>query len=102
MYIGPERLTILREQAIFGSPSLVVEVLAPSSVTVDSRGGAKYKLYAAYAVPEYWIVDPRARTIEVFSDPDSKIGYRTRRVFEGELVAATLAGFSLDVTGLFA
>jgi Uma2 family endonuclease len=95
-------LTILREEAILGSPSLVVEVLSPSSVTIDSRGGAKYKRYAADVVPEYWVVDPRARIIDVYSDPDSKSDYRKHLVFKSECLAATLAGFALDVASLFA
>jgi Uma2 family endonuclease len=37
-------------------PLLVVEVVSPSTVTVDYR--AKHSEYAVLDIPEYWIVDP--------------------------------------------
>jgi Uma2 family endonuclease len=37
-------------------PSLVVEVVSPSTVTVDYR--AKHSEYAVLDIPEYWIIDP--------------------------------------------
>ena len=45
------------------SPDLAVEVLSPSTAAVDR--GRKTGMFAAYGVPEYWIVDPVARRIEV-------------------------------------
>jgi Uma2 family endonuclease len=37
-------------------PLLVVEVVSPSTVTVDYR--AKHSEYAVLDIPEYWIIDP--------------------------------------------
>ncbi len=37
-------------------PLLVVEVVSPSTITVDYR--AKHSEYAVLDIPEYWIVDP--------------------------------------------
>ena len=45
-----------------GHPDLVVEVLSPSSARFDRV--LKMTYYAAIGVPEYWIVDPAARTLE--------------------------------------
>jgi Uma2 family endonuclease len=45
-----------------GAPTLAVEIISPSSAGIDRR--SKRQLYARYAVPYYWIVDPPARTIE--------------------------------------
>ena len=52
----------MSERGIEGAPTLVVEVISPSSGAIDRR--RKLQLYARYAVPHYWIVDPPARTIE--------------------------------------
>jgi Uma2 family endonuclease len=45
-----------------GRPDLVVEIVSPSSRRYDRV--TKLRWYAQIAVPEYWIVDPDARTLE--------------------------------------
>ena len=45
------------------TPSLVVEVLSPSTQRRDV--GDKRQLYLDAKVPEYWVVDPDAKTIRV-------------------------------------
>ena len=45
-----------------GRPDLVVEVLSPNRAKYDRV--IKLAYYAAVGVPEYWIVDPDARTLE--------------------------------------
>jgi Uma2 family endonuclease len=45
-----------------GAPNLCVEVISPSSVTIDRR--SKFRQYAKAGVKHYWIVDPRFKTIE--------------------------------------
>jgi Uma2 family endonuclease len=45
-----------------GRPDLVVEVLSPSSARYDRV--KKLQWYAQLGVPEYWLVDPQARTVE--------------------------------------
>lgn len=55
---------ILEDQAIDGPPDLCVEILSPSSETIDRRD--KFRQYAKGGVAHYWIVDPALRTIEAF------------------------------------
>lgn len=55
---------ILEDQAIDGPPDLCVEILSPSSVTIDRRD--KFEQYAKGGVPYYWILDPPGRSIEGF------------------------------------
>lgn len=45
-----------------GHPDLAVEVVSPSSPRYDRI--TKLRWYASIGVPEYWIVDPEARTLE--------------------------------------
>ena len=45
-----------------GHPDLVVEIISPSSRSKDSV--RKLYDYAAIGVPEYWMIDPEARTLE--------------------------------------
>jgi len=45
-----------------GCPDLVIEVISPSSRSKDSV--RKLHDYATLGVPEYWLVDPEASTLE--------------------------------------
>jgi Uma2 family endonuclease len=45
-----------------GRADLVVEIVSPSSQRYDRV--TKLRWYAQLAVPEYWLVDPHARTVE--------------------------------------
>jgi len=64
IFVVKERLGIIKEERIEGAPDIVVEVLSPSNWLVDRR--KKFEIYAKAGVREYWIVDPKARTIELF------------------------------------
>lgn len=51
-------------------PDLIVEILSTSTATRDR--GEKKAIYAAAGVREYLIVDPRARTLTVFSNAGTR------------------------------
>jgi len=56
---------IIQKGCIMGVPDLVVEILSPGTYRTDR--GAKFKLYQRLGVAEYWIADPRGKTIEVYA-----------------------------------
>ena len=62
LFVARERRSIITERAVEGPPTLVVEILSPSTARIDL--GRKRALYAEHGVPWYWIVDPDARTID--------------------------------------
>jgi Uma2 family endonuclease len=64
IYLSPERLDLIGKRGVEGAPDLVVEILSPSTRARDR--GLKMRRYAAAGVPHYWIVDPRARTLEAY------------------------------------
>lgn len=47
-----------------GAPDLIVEILSPSSLRTDRL--VKLRLYQRAGVPEYWIVDPENKSVQVF------------------------------------
>ena len=54
----------MTERAIEGPPTLVVEVLSPSTTTIDRT--RKRELYARHGIPYYWIVDPVTGALEAY------------------------------------
>lgn len=64
LFIRAGREAIVTERAIEGAPDLVVEILSRSSARQDRV--VKASLYARHGVTHYWLVDPEARTIELY------------------------------------
>ena len=52
------------DRPIRDAPDLAVEVLSPSTAVTDR--GKKMQMLARYSVPEYWLVDGVARTLEIY------------------------------------
>src|SRR5712691_7977283 len=58
-----EHLDRVQEKKIVGAPDLVVEIASPSTAALDRL--VKYEAYARAGIPEYWMVKPASRTVEV-------------------------------------
>jgi Uma2 family endonuclease len=52
------------KRGIEGPPDLVVEVISPSTARQDRL--LKRERYVRFGVPEYWIIDPKLRRVEVY------------------------------------
>jgi Uma2 family endonuclease len=63
-YIEAARSALLGPRGVHGAPTLLVEVLSPSTASVDP--GRKSRLYARLGVPYYWIVDTDGHAIEAY------------------------------------
>ena len=64
VFFRAERLRLLDlDGPARAAPDLAVEVLSPSTAQLDR--GRKMRIFARYAAPEYWIVDPVRQRIEV-------------------------------------
>ncbi len=64
LYVATDRLSIISERGIEGAPTLVIEVLSPSTARLDRE--RKLMLYAEHGVPCYWIADPASCTVEAY------------------------------------
>lgn len=60
-----DRLHRLREYYFDGPADLVIEVVLPGHEAQDRE--VKARLYAEGGVPEYWVIDPAARHVEVLT-----------------------------------
>lgn len=77
---------IVTEQRLIGAPDLMVEIASPSTAAYDRDPVAgKRGAYAQMGVPEYWIIDPLARSIEVLRLEGN--AYREPGRFSGDQVA---------------
>jgi Uma2 family endonuclease len=93
-------LGIITPSHIVGVPDLLVEITSPGTVGYDRR--TKQDAYARVGVPEYWIADPAAQTIEVLQlERDS---YRSAGVFQGQatLPSRIVPGLPVRVAQFFA
>jgi Uncharacterized protein conserved in cyanobacteria len=79
-------------------PLLVVEVVSPSTKSVDYR--AKRAEYSVLNIPEYWIVDPLQAKITVFTLSE---GWYDEVVFtdSDRLISPTFAELNLTVNQIF-
>ncbi len=61
-------LGVIARSSLVGPPDLVVEVASPATAAYDRDAvSGKRAIYAEIGVPEYWVVDPGTRTIEVLT-----------------------------------
>lgn len=65
VYIGAQRMSAITARGIEGPPTLVVEILSPSTMQMDRS--VKVQLYARHGVPYYWIVDPETGVIQAYA-----------------------------------
>lgn len=53
-----------RDGYFYGPPDLVIEVLSPSTARYDKT--VKFLVYEKYGVREYWLADPKRKSVEVW------------------------------------
>lgn len=78
------------------SPDLAVEVLSEGNCTVEME--RKLKEYFLSEVSVVWFIDPRKRTVRVYTSPDSFTELKPTDTLDG---GAVLPGFSVPVARLF-
>ena len=86
---------------LHAAPELVVEVLSPGSTNERRDRGAKRKLYALEGVAEYWIVDWRARTVEVYRRTEDALELAATLTDGDTLTSPLLPGFAYPVANLW-
>ena len=100
LFFRAERVHLLRpDAATRHAPDIAVEVLSPFTAATDR--GRKMRLFARHGVPEYWIVDPLARQIEVHTLEDAV--YRETQVASGDetVQSVLLPDLTFDAARVF-
>lgn len=65
VFVKQDHYDILTDAGVEGTPDFIVEILPPSNAYLDKT--AKLRVYARTGVGELWLVDPKARSVQVFS-----------------------------------
>lgn len=99
IFVSNARAKIIQESFIAGAPDLVVEILSPSTAAHDRA--TKLALYAEAGVPEVWLIEPQAKTVEVLKLQGRK--YLVDSILAGELTleSSQFPGWKFALKDLF-
>ena len=107
--VAPDVVWISRERAARGlwpdgklhlAPELSAEVLSPGSANERRDREVKLKLYAREGVEEYWLVDWRARTVEIYRRAGKLLQLAQTLTDADHLTSPLLLGFAYPVRDL--
>ena len=99
VFIRAERDAIVADRGIEGPPDLVVEILSPFSARQDRI--TKAALYARFGVLHYWILDPDARTFELYGLAGDAYQLLARESGDAKIHPALFPGLAIDLLEVF-
>ncbi|GBF33788.1 hypothetical protein DCCM_2899 [Desulfocucumis palustris] len=99
LFISTNRLDIITEDNIKGAPDLVIEILSPSTASRDKV--QKSKMYYNHGVKEYWIVDPSAKAVQVFTPGEKNWNLFESYDTDGVLTSPLLPGLEINLKNVF-
>lgn len=90
--------TFQPEQVLFPAPNFIIEILSKSTAQYDK--GIKFEDYQNHGVKEYWIVDPKKKTVEQYLLQRGKYEL-VFKANKGEIESLVLKGLSIPVEAIF-
>lgn len=89
------------KRGVKGAPQLVIEILSPSTQVHDCF--VKLNLYQQAGVPEYWIIDPESKTVNVLILGDNGI-FQIPKVYKqtDTIKVSVLDGCVIELEPVFA
>lgn len=98
-FFGREKAKLITDDTLkFPVPDFAVEILSPSTRRKDR--GVKFEDYAAHGVREYWIIDPKAETVEQHLAVNGLYPKAAPRK-SGTLRSTVVKGFEIPVRAIF-
>ena len=92
-------LSIIKKKAVFGPPTLVVEILSPHTKKKDIQ--LKYEIYEEAGVEEYWVIMPDEELLEQFVLENGKYQRIQTYTREDSVEARAVKGLSVDLDEVF-
>jgi Uma2 family endonuclease len=96
------RKKVLSGGKLKGAPELAIEVVSPGAESRRRDRVAKRALYGKHGVREYWIVDYKARTVEVCALEQNVLQTIAKLGEKDVLTSTVLPGFTCNVAAIFA
>jgi Uma2 family endonuclease len=99
IFVSNGRARIIQEEWIAGASDLVVEVLSPSTAAYDRA--TKLHIYAEAGVPNVWLLDSQAKTVEVLKLQGKKFLVDAILASDQVLTSNLFPGWQLPLPDLF-
>jgi Uma2 family endonuclease len=99
IYISQARKSIITANGIAGAPDLIIEILSPSTAKYDRD--SKMKTYKRNQIPEYWIIDPKAQSIEIYVLNNQEYDLLNYAIEGGTIESKVLQGLNIIAQSLF-
>ncbi|MFL5382266.1 MAG: Uma2 family endonuclease, partial [Longimicrobiaceae bacterium] len=68
IFVRQERVGLFTKRGFEGAPDLVIEIISTGTMARDR--GLKRQRYALFGVAEYWVIDPKAKRVEIHRNTD--------------------------------
>lgn len=89
------------DERIHEAPALVIEIVSPGKENARRDRVIKRQVYGKHGVREYWVVDPEARSLEIYRLEEQRLSLVETVMDEEEMSTPVLPGFSCRVNRLF-
>jgi Uma2 family endonuclease len=99
LYLTNEQLARTPDRGVEEAPTLVVEILSPSTQRRDRT--KKMALYEEMGVPHYWLVHPTARWIEAYEQQAERFVLTARETGAAEFRPALFPGLVVPLGELW-
>jgi len=96
------RKRILSGGRLKGAPELAIEIISPGAENRRRDRIAKRNLYGKYGVQEYWTVDYKTRTVEIYALKQNVLQPVAKLNEKDVLTSTVLPGFTCAVKAIFA
>ncbi len=99
IFVAAGRKHILKTNYIEGAPDLIVEILSATTGYYDLA--TKKDVYEAHGVKEYWVVDPKGKTIEIFENVNGRFVSVAKERETGAVTSRLLPELTINVEDVF-
>lgn len=94
-----DNLYKVKETRIEGAPDFIAEVLSYSTGYFDIK--YKKSVYEKLGVKEYWILDPKDKTIEIFENINQSFSLISELDITNKASSKLLEGFEIELKNIF-